>query len=70
MRDLWEKINTRALSEQLMERSKIRLDWRVWFSLTLTLFRKLSVDGREVVVGVWDTAGSERYESMVRMYYR
>lgn len=32
--------------------------------------KKLSVDGREVVVGVWDTAGSERYESMVRMYYR
>ncbi|PAA67744.1 hypothetical protein BOX15_Mlig022053g1, partial [Macrostomum lignano] len=25
---------------------------------------------REVVLGVWDTAGSERYESMARIYYR
>jgi len=32
--------------------------------------RAVSVDGREVVIGVWDTAGSERYESMTRMYYR
>lgn len=34
------------------------------------MFRKMSVGGKEVVLGVWDTAGSERYESMARMYYR
>jgi len=32
--------------------------------------RTVSVGGRELVLGVWDTAGSERYESMSRMYYR
>jgi len=32
--------------------------------------RKMTVGRREVVLGVWDTAGSERYESMVKMYYR
>jgi len=32
--------------------------------------RTVSVGGREVVLGIWDTAGSERYESMSRMYYR
>jgi len=32
--------------------------------------RKMQVGKREVVLGVWDTAGSERYESMTRMYYR
>lgn len=32
--------------------------------------RKMSVEGRSVVVGVWDTAGQERYEAMSRMYYR
>jgi len=30
----------------------------------------MTVGKREVVLGVWDTAGSERYESMVKMYYR
>ncbi len=25
---------------------------------------------RELVMGVWDTAGSERYQSMSRIYYR
>jgi GTPase SAR1 family protein len=30
----------------------------------------LDVEGRQVAIGVWDTAGSERYESMSRMYYR
>ena len=34
------------------------------------MFRKMSVGGKEVVLGVWDTAGSERYESMARLYYR
>jgi len=32
--------------------------------------RTVMVGGREVVLGIWDTAGSERYESMSRMYYR
>ena len=32
--------------------------------------RTVSVGGRELVLGIWDTAGSERYESMSRMYYR
>jgi len=32
--------------------------------------RKMTVGRKEVVLGVWDTAGSERYESMARMYYR
>jgi len=32
--------------------------------------RTVTVGGREVVLGIWDTAGSERYESMSRMYYR
>ena len=34
------------------------------------MFRKMTVGRKEVVLGVWDTAGSERYESMARMYYR
>lgn len=32
--------------------------------------KHITVDGKEVVIGLWDTAGSERYESMTRMYYR
>ena len=32
--------------------------------------RTVNVGGRYVVLGIWDTAGSERYESMSRMYYR
>lgn len=32
--------------------------------------KKVEVHGRTVVLGVWDTAGSERYESMSRIYYR
>ena len=31
---------------------------------------QVEVGGRRVVVGVWDTAGSERYEAMTSMYYR
>ena len=34
------------------------------------MFRKMTVGRKEVLLGVWDTAGSERYESMARMYYR
>ena len=32
--------------------------------------RKLNVNGKDVVIGVWDTAGEEKFESMTRMYYR
>ena len=28
------------------------------------------IDGQSVLLGVWDTAGSERFESITRMYYR
>ena len=39
-------------------------------SLTCCVSRKMTVGRQEVVLGVWDTAGSERYESMTKMYYR
>ncbi|XP_022086566.1 ras-related protein Rab-24-like [Acanthaster planci] len=32
--------------------------------------KKVEVEGRTVTMGVWDTAGSERYEAMSRIYYR
>lgn len=32
--------------------------------------KRVEVDGRFVVVGLWDTAGSERYQSLSRIYYR
>ncbi|ESO97019.1 hypothetical protein LOTGIDRAFT_188052 [Lottia gigantea] len=32
--------------------------------------KKVTVNGKSVVLGIWDTAGSERYESMSRIYYR
>lgn len=32
--------------------------------------KKLNIAGKEVQLGIWDTAGSERYESMSRIYYR
>ncbi|XP_065883000.1 ras-related protein Rab-24-like [Dysidea avara] len=32
--------------------------------------KKVVVDGETVTMGIWDTAGSERYESMSRIYYR
>lgn len=32
--------------------------------------RTVVVGSRQLVLGIWDTAGSERYESMSRMYYR
>ncbi|XP_060589185.1 ras-related protein Rab-24-like isoform X1 [Ruditapes philippinarum] len=32
--------------------------------------KKETVDGKPIVLGIWDTAGHERYESMTRMYYR
>ncbi|XP_046361133.1 ras-related protein Rab-24-like isoform X1 [Haliotis rufescens] len=32
--------------------------------------KKMDVDGQALVMGIWDTAGSERYEAMSRIYYR
>lgn len=31
---------------------------------------KCKVNGKTVVMNIWDTAGSERYQSMSRIYYR
>ncbi|XP_031568395.1 ras-related protein Rab-24-like isoform X2 [Actinia tenebrosa] len=31
---------------------------------------RVIVDGKTVVLGIWDTAGSERYNAMARVYYR
>ena len=32
--------------------------------------RKLRVNSKDVVIGVWDTAGEEKFESLTRTYYR
>lgn len=32
--------------------------------------KKLNCKGRNVVLNIWDTAGSERYQSMSKIYYR
>ncbi|XP_047523000.1 ras-related protein Rab-24-like [Pieris napi] len=32
--------------------------------------KTICVNGKPFNVGIWDTAGSERYEAMTRMYYR
>ncbi|KAK8739595.1 hypothetical protein OTU49_003417 [Cherax quadricarinatus] len=32
--------------------------------------RCMDVQGKQICVGIWDTAGSERYEAMSRIYYR
>ncbi|KAF4527409.1 hypothetical protein B566_EDAN016245 [Ephemera danica] len=32
--------------------------------------RQVAAKGKKFIVGIWDTAGSERYEAMSRMYYR
>lgn len=32
--------------------------------------KTVTVSGRSLVLGIWDTAGSERYEAMSRIYYR
>jgi len=32
--------------------------------------KSVSAHGKSVVLGIWDTAGSERYEAMSRIYYR
>lgn len=32
--------------------------------------KRMTVLGKHITVGIWDTAGSERYEAMSRFYYR
>ena len=32
--------------------------------------KRVSANGKEYTMGVWDTAGAERYDSMMRIYYR
>lgn len=32
--------------------------------------KRLTVNGKTITMGIWDTAGSERYESMSKIYYR
>ncbi|KAI4497714.1 hypothetical protein M0802_007254 [Mischocyttarus mexicanus] len=32
--------------------------------------KQMEIDGHKIVMGIWDTAGNERYESMTRIYYR
>jgi len=32
--------------------------------------KTVNVKGKEMVLGIWDTAGSERYQAMSKMYYR
>uniref|UniRef100_A0A2C9JZ97 Ras-related protein Rab-24 n=3 Tax=Biomphalaria TaxID=6525 RepID=A0A2C9JZ97_BIOGL len=32
--------------------------------------KTVTVNNQNVVIGIWDTAGSERYEAMSRIYYR
>ncbi|XP_034234655.1 ras-related protein Rab-24-like [Thrips palmi] len=32
--------------------------------------KKITSRGRDIVIGIWDTAGSERYYAMSQLYYR
>ncbi|XP_076758754.1 ras-related protein Rab-24 isoform X2 [Xylocopa sonorina] len=32
--------------------------------------KQMQINGKKFIMGIWDTAGSERYEAMIRMYYR
>jgi len=32
--------------------------------------KHVTCEGKDVTISLWDTAGSERYESMTRMYYK
>lgn len=32
--------------------------------------KRMEIGGRNIIMGIWDTAGSERYEAMSRIYYR
>jgi GTPase SAR1 family protein len=33
-------------------------------------FKRLTIDGREVGVSVWDTAGQDRFSSLTPFYFR
>ncbi|CAL1673791.1 unnamed protein product [Lasius platythorax] len=37
---------------------------------TVFAARQVQVNGVSLVMGIWDTAGSEKYDSMTRTYYR
>ena len=39
------------------------------FLSTCTL-TEITVDKRKIMLGIWDTAGSERFEAMTRHYYK
>ncbi|XP_067133623.1 ras-related protein Rab-24-like [Centruroides vittatus] len=32
--------------------------------------KPVEINNRQIILGIWDTAGSERYEAMSKMYYR
>ncbi|XP_063992846.1 ras-related protein Rab-24-like [Diachasmimorpha longicaudata] len=32
--------------------------------------KQIQIDDQKLVLGIWDTAGSERYDSMTKIYYR
>ncbi|XP_076364053.1 ras-related protein Rab-24-like [Tachypleus tridentatus] len=32
--------------------------------------KKIQLDDKQITMGIWDTAGSERYEAMSKIYYR
>lgn len=32
--------------------------------------KEFEIDGRKLIMGIWDTAGSERYYAMAKIYYR
>uniref|UniRef100_A0A915HXV0 Ras-related protein Rab-24 n=1 Tax=Romanomermis culicivorax TaxID=13658 RepID=A0A915HXV0_ROMCU len=32
--------------------------------------RRVEIDGRYVIIGIWDTAGTERFDCITRIYYR
>lgn len=32
--------------------------------------KQMQVDGKRLIMGIWDTAGSEKYNAMIKLYYR
>ncbi|XP_003699606.1 ras-related protein Rab-24 [Megachile rotundata] len=32
--------------------------------------KQMQVDGKKLIMGIWDTAGSEKYNAMIKLYYR
>ncbi|KAK2584696.1 hypothetical protein KPH14_007032 [Odynerus spinipes] len=32
--------------------------------------KQIEINGKTIVMGIWDTAGNERYDAMTRIYYR